>query len=396
MVVQHDSTPIDESRDRRVRRVLWASLAVGLVPIAAALALVLPALARLSVSDAVQHLEAELVIGRGAPGDQLRGVLARSASGIVRAVAGGRGEAETPAWPGEGAEPPTDSLLSRIERSIFAGAGRGCIGLRGASGGGCEAPPPAVEPEASIRLAELADPPHGRSLAAAGILAQLRRETAQSDRARDVVWRTREEGVYVREMGGAFLELAGAVAEDDFASLRPIEDVGVGAYLSGAPELHYGSLSGRATGSIAQGRWRLRPELDIGASYLALDKVRLDAGEAGLFLPQTDDWIFSARPSLAFEGELDAMPGIKVLPSLRAGATWLSQDEYATAAMMLDMPATIAGVSALMPIEETFADLEAGLGIAASERIQLSVRYGRLFGETFEAQTGRLELNMQF
>jgi hypothetical protein len=188
----------------------------------------------------------------------------------------------------------------------------------------------------------------------------------------------------------------GAVALDDFEALRPISDVGVGAYLSGDPELHHGVLMGRASGRFEQGRWRLRPELDIGASYLALDKVRLDAGEAGLFLPETDEWIFSASPSLAFEGELDAMPGIKVLPSLRAGATWLSQDEFSSAAMMLDAPARIAGVAAYTPLEETFADFEAGLGISASQRLRLSVSYGRLFGEAFETETSRLELNMQF
>jgi hypothetical protein len=396
-VVVQDSIGIDETRDRSVRWVLWTSLAIGLAPIAAALALVLPVLGQHSLSGAASHLEAELALGRSGAGDQLRAVLSRSASGIARVVTGARADLEGD-WSGSGAAPSTDSLMSRLERSIFAGAGRGCIGLRGAIGASCEEPPATAEPkpEAPLRFAELGGPFPARTVDGGGVLGQPRREPASTDALREIAWRAREEGVYVRDLGGASLELAGAVAVDDFGSLRPIEAVGVGAYLSGAPELHHSTLSGRAAGSFAQGRWRLRPELDIGASYLALEKVRLDAGEAGLFLPDADDWIFSARPSLAFEGELDAMPGVKVLPSLRAGATWLSQDEYSSAAMMLDMPASIAGIAANLPVEETFADVEAGLGIAASERILLSVSYGRLFGEAFESQTGRLELNMQF
>jgi hypothetical protein len=375
---------------------LWASLAVGLVPIVAALAVVLPTLGRLSLAGSMQHLEAELTLGRSAAGEQLRAVLSRGASGIARVVGARRAEAAADVQAAELAA--DDVFMSRLESSIFAGAGRGCIGLRGALGSSCAdaTTSPADAEEPPLQLVELGARRSSLSNGSGNVLAQLRRETARASDQRDLVWRAREEGVYVRELGAASLEVAGALAADHFDALRPIEEIGVGAYLSGAPELHYGALSGRAAGEFSQGRWRLRPELDIGASYLALDKVRLDAGEAGLFLPETDDWIFSARPSLAFEGEIEAMQGVKVLPRLRAGATWLSQDEYSVSAMMLGMPATVAGVAAITPIEETFADLEAGLGIAASDRIQLSVRYGRLFGEAFETQTGRLELNMQF
>jgi hypothetical protein len=73
----------------------------------------------------------------------------------------------------------------------------------------------------------------------------------------------------------------------------------------------------------------------------------------------------------------------------------LSQTELSTAATML-APTTLAGFGAITGADDLFADVEAGLGLAASDRLELSLRYGGAFGDIFETHTTRLELNMQF
>ncbi len=370
-----------ERRDRAARRVLWLSLPVVLAPMAVALALVGPSLGRLSQTDAAADLRTELTLVQDARGG-LRGVLARGASGIVRAV-----KREEPADAAAFDVRPFDPTANRNPFAQVGGAGCAAPGADPAS---CAEAIPKLRPDPDIRL-RLAELPAPAPAAPSFIL-----ERGPARDVEDDGWRAPEEGVFVRTLGDASFTLAGAVSVDDFESLRPIREVGVGSYASDESELRHSSLMGSAAHSFSQGRWTVRPEIDLGASYLDLQKVRLDAGEAGLFLPEADDWIFSARPSLAFEGELDPVPGIKLLPSFRAGATWLSQTDFQNAALMLDAPTSVAGLGALTPLDETFADIEAGIGLAAAERIQLSVRYGRLFGETVEAQTGRVQLNMQF
>lgn len=375
---------LDERSDRAVRWVLWVSLAVAVAPMVVAIGMVGPTLVRLSQSDAAAGLESELNVGRGGTKEHLRSILARGASGIVRAV-GGEPAPEFGALDVR----PFDPTAARNPFADVHGPTRSCTA--GGDGAACAEAVGALRPDAEMRL-WLAEPPDPAPAAPASFIIEREPSTDRLESG----WRVMDEGVFVRTMGDASFVLEGALSVDDFDSLRPISEVGVGGYLSDVPELHHSAFTGSAARTFSQGRWTVRPELDLGANYLALDKVRLDAGEAGLFLPEADDWVFSARPSVAFEGQLDPVPGIKLLPRFRAGATWLSQTDFQNAALMLDAPTSIAGLAALTPLEETFADIEAGIGVAAAERIQLSVRYGRLFGESLEADTGRVELSMQF
>lgn len=386
--VESDDARVEARRDRAVRRVLWACLAVAVVPMGAALVLLEPAAGRLLGRAPA---EASLIADLGRAGEADRGFLARSASGIVRALKGASEPARIAVAP-----PRLPSVEARVpERSFATVETRGRCGEAAEAAGeaACLEALAALRPDPDIRL-RLTTPLPETVPAAAPVRI---RTQAASSASEEAGWVVLEEGAFAREVGEASFVVSGSLAADDFASLRPISDVGLGGYIAGDEgELAYGVLAGAASRSFSQGRWRVRPALDLEASYLSLEKVRLDAGEAGLFVPEADDWIFAARPSVALEGELDAGLGLTMLPSFRAGATWLSQTEFAAGALMLDAPMGVAGLAGLTPMEETFADLEAGLGFAASERLQLSVRYGRLFGDAFEASTSRLELNMQF
>jgi hypothetical protein len=382
----------NERSDRAVRWVLRGSLAIAVVPMAAAVALVGPSPFGLGASSDSGR-QSEFAAERHGAGEQLRGLLARGASGIVRAV---KGEA-----------PPAKPEFGVLDvRPYDLQAGRAALG--GDAGEGC---PPGEEqtcadavetlrPDSAMRLQLIELPrfaaiagPGAPSETPSGRLGVERRAVGEAEQAG---WLAPAQGVFLREVGDALFVIEGEVAVEDLVSLRPISAVGAGSYLSVDPELHHSALSGAASRRFSQGRWTLRPEIDVGASYLDLDRVRLDAGQAGLFLPDTEDWIFSASPSVALEGEIDPVPGITLLPSVSAGATWLSQTDFQNAALMLDAPIGVAGLSALTPLEDTFANVEAGIGLAAAQRIQLSVRYGRLFGETLDADTGRVQLNVQF
>lgn len=386
-VVIHEQRQ-DERSDRAVTRVLWLSLAVAVVPMVAVVALAGPTMLGLGRPDG--GLQSELTSGRMGAGEQLRGILARGASGIVRAVKGEPEAVETD-FSALNVR-PFDPTAARVPARRGAGTEICAQDAQDAAGAiACEEALGSLRRDAEmrLRLIELPEPEP-----ASPVSFVLERGTGED--SGEAGWRLEEEGLFVRQVGDATFAVQGAVSADDFASLRPISAVGVGSYASDDTALKHSTLTGTAAHTVSQGRWRFRQEIDFGANYLALGKVRLDAGEAGLFLPETDEWVFSARPSLALEGELDPVPGIKILPSIRAGATWLSQTEFQNAALMLDAPTSVAGLSAFTPLDRTFADVEAGIGVAAAERIQLSVRYGRVFGDTLDADTGRVELNMQF
>ena len=406
--------PNNERSDRAVRRVLWVSMAIFLVPIAALLSFVQPALNRLAPAHEANIFHSELAAGgRASLGDSLLTMASRAAhSGFNFVVGAGQGGEESEEEPEDDEAPRRFSVF--FDAGVLAERPLECPLVEGPAGvsrtAGCVWLRPAVD-ETRPTVTPQSDAEASVPRRAIGLIAELQGGGTRSPVAAPMTPVVRLDAlgglshprpsVFAADLGGASLTVSGALDGDDFSALRPIEAAGVGSYLSDAPEFHHGVVSGRAAATFAEGRfsggrWRLRPEIDLGAEYLALDKVRLDAGEAGLFLPETEEWVFSARPSLAVEGEIAGINGVRIVPHMRAGATWLSQTDFIYAATMLDTPTLSGFLSTTQTPEDVFADFEAGLGLAGGEGLLLSVRYGGMFGQAFENHTGQLELSMQF
>lgn len=389
----------NERYNRIVKGVLWLSLGAAMLPILFAFVLVQPASSRLALASTVDRLSDELSGYQAAAADRFATIIAEGAYPKISEMARESGSRAT-------------TFALRMANLRPAHTKTSGIVLTRADGqpdetGACassEAHPTCGPSVVALRTTER-DRAGGAyvretsdsagSLRAVSILSPARAALGVESSPLAPLGGFDDDAVLVARLGATSLALGGSLSADGGADARTVTLTGVGQYVAGPEAVDLRRLHGRAAHTFAQGRWRLRPEIDVGAVYLPLDEVRVDAG-AGLLDPESDDWILAARPSVAFAGDLGEVSGMRISPRVSAGATWLSQNDFSTAATLLDLETGLTGFAGALPQESLFADLEAGLDLAASNRFRLSMSYGRQFGELYEAHAGRVELNLTF
>ena len=160
-----------------------------------------------------------------------------------------------------------------------------------------------------------------------------------------------------------------------------------------------GFVSGRLTGAylMSLGHAYLKPEIDVAVTHLNRDAyTESGAGGIALSVAGVSDTIVSVSPSLEFGFELPLTGGGVVRPFIRAGATWLDNDQFVTTASFADAPAAIAPFSITTSVDKVVADLAAGIDLIGSEGMVLRLQYDGRFGEDTEQHSGTAKLSVPF
>ena len=119
------------------------------------------------------------------------------------------------------------------------------------------------------------------------------------------------------------------------------------------------------------------------------------AGALDLNVRSQNDWLASAAPALEFGTQWQH--GTTVWrPYVRAGVRFLSEDSFSATASFEGSPAGVAPFTVTTPIDQTMAEVSAGVDVWQGGRFSLRVAYEGRFGAHSSENGGELKLRAQF
>lgn len=119
------------------------------------------------------------------------------------------------------------------------------------------------------------------------------------------------------------------------------------------------------------------------------------AGPLDLRVQSQNDWVASAAPAVEFGTQWQHDTTIW-RPYVRAGVRFLSKDSFSATASFEGSPAGVAPFTVTTPIDQTLAEVSAGVDVWQGTRFSLRVAYEGRFGSHTSENGGELKLRAAF
>ncbi len=183
----------------------------------------------------------------------------------------------------------------------------------------------------------------------------------------------------------------------NFDTKRFINFGGLNLVAEGDQDIQFGSAHARFTHSFDIGKLYLRPIIDASLTYIELEGLKeTGGGAANLTLADTDDWYFSFSPSIELGTEIVHSSGAIIRPYLRAGLTYLDNNDISVTTSFSDSPLGVNTFQTSTEFDDLFADLEVGLNIISKNGLNLKFNYEGHFAEDSESHAGGVKLGVKF
>jgi outer membrane autotransporter protein len=192
-------------------------------------------------------------------------------------------------------------------------------------------------------------------------------------------------------------ELSGSVAigYGDFDNDRALWP---GAALSGTQQMWLFSAQLRASHLIQWGRWSLKPRLDLGVDYLAMDTFD-ESGTNGLRLriDSQHDTYFNLQPAIDIATEIETDDGLLLRPKLTLGITqFLGDTRPSVTGRFAGAPGDVTSFTASTGLDRTRFDIAAGVDIFTRQNLMLRAEVFGSISNHSESYGGGLKLGMSF
>lgn len=154
----------------------------------------------------------------------------------------------------------------------------------------------------------------------------------------------------------------------------------------------------RAAYTVADGLFYARPYVDLDLLYTSLSGYsETGAGLLDRKVSGNSQWAALATPAVEFGTRLD-LPGGGVLRGyVRSGVTFSSLDNWSSTVSLVAAPAGVDGFSAVLPMDDVYARIGAGLDLAGFKNgLALRAEYEGAFSEHTSRNMGSLRLSIDF
>lgn len=166
--------------------------------------------------------------------------------------------------------------------------------------------------------------------------------------------------------GVAQFETTRTIAFPDFAPTFAHSEHDVG-FVTG--QLHAAYLSDF-------GAWYAKPTVDARLTYLDRDGVRESGGgTANLWVDGSNETYVSISPAVEFGTEYAVDPDTTMKPFIKAGITYIANNNSRLTAGFVDAPSSIGSFTTASDLDDLFADIEAGVQIFKDNGTSLSFGY---------------------
>ena len=157
-------------------------------------------------------------------------------------------------------------------------------------------------------------------------------------------------------------------------------------------------VSGRLTGSyltVFDG-WYAKPQLDVSITNLDRDGYTEQGGGIALDVRSSNDTVVTVSPSLELGTQVQLISGGIARPYVKAGVTWLDNNEFITTAGFADAGVSTAPFSIMTQIDDVVADAAAGIDFIDVAGTVLRIQYDGHFGELSTQHGGTAKLSFAF
>lgn len=180
-----------------------------------------------------------------------------------------------------------------------------------------------------------------------------------------------------------------------FDSSRTItlgEDVSVA--IASPKTLHLG-LHGRVSYDTVMGGLYLRPQLNVDATWVRMDRFREYGSPFALDVAGDSDVILSAAPMLEI-GNVFSRGDLKVHSFLKAGAAVYNDRGWSPSARFVDGAESVGRFSSDTAMPNTVAKIGAGVALISGERFEAKLEYDGEFGKDYKSNSAALRFAYRF
>ena len=162
---------------------------------------------------------------------------------------------------------------------------------------------------------------------------------------------------------------------------RGINIPGVSAIASSGTDVGLVTNMTRLAYSFGATGFYVTPMIDLGVSYINVDGYsETGAGALNLAVSSSSDWIVSGGPAVEIGSTITA-DGLTYRPYIKAGITFLSEDNFQTSARFASSPLSVAPFTIRSKFDDVFADFNAGVQMFGNNGLNLRLNYDGHYGE---------------
>jgi uncharacterized protein with beta-barrel porin domain len=141
-------------------------------------------------------------------------------------------------------------------------------------------------------------------------------------------------------------------------------------------------LSGRLRVAYQAGgnAFYAKPMVDLEVTHLWFGSVREQGSPAALSIASSEETFFSAAPAIEFGGEVPLADGAVLLPFVRAGAIFYSEDSLAFSSAFAGAPSGVSSFLTQSEVDDVMGSVGAGLEVMWTDASVLKLYYDGAFG----------------
>jgi len=205
-----------------------------------------------------------------------------------------------------------------------------------------------------------------------------------------------QAGIFARRRVGA-TDLYGSLGVG-YGNFDIVRKPWPGSRIDATQETWLLSAQLRAARNFQSGRVNLRPRIDLGVDYLAMQGFN-ESGDSDLRIQLRDesDIYFSLQPAIDITTEVETGRGLLVQPRLTLGLTqFLGDAAPSVTGRFAAAPGALAPFDASTQLDKTHVDVVAGLDVHSRDNLTVRAEASGSFSSNSKSYGGGLMLQMSF